>query len=440
MAEDSQDRGGSMPAVDGFLKTIMRSGLLSREQLQESLRALPQQQRDHSEAVAEHLIRNGQLSRFQARKLLQGAARGLVLGPFQVLAPIGRGGMGTVYLARDQRSDLLLALKILPPRRSREEPRVLARFRREMDMCQRVSHPHLAWTHEVGVYHGVYYIAMEYIPGKSLHRVVSERGPFPVSRAARLFAEVASALEHAHCQGLIHRDLKPSNIMITPHDHAKLLDLGLALVLGERDAEREVIGGKGYIVGSMDYISPEQVADSSSVDARSDVYGLGCTLYYALTGRPPFPEGTRKEKLLCHRDQQPEPIEQFNPRVPPEFIALVRRMMAKNPGERFESASALCLELQNWSAGEAVKPLDRPTDTAYQEAVRDLETTEPGVDATPLEIPQRKKSKHRHRGRRSSTGHAATQPASAPLPVRTLLVIGLVCAGLFLVALLLMIL
>src|SRR5262249_27631002 len=218
-------------------------------------------------------------------------------GQFQVLAPVGRGGMSTVYLARDTRSDLLVALKVLSPKRAREEARVLARFRREMEMSQRVAHPHVAWTFEVGVCQGVYYIAMEYIPGGSLFRLVAEKGPLQVPRAARLFAEVASALDHAHHQGLIHRDLKPSNGLITPNDHAKLLDLGLAISQGEQGLAREVIGGAGYVVGTMDYISPEQAEDASSVDPRSDIYGLGCTLYYALTGRPPFPGGTTAEKL-----------------------------------------------------------------------------------------------------------------------------------------------
>src|SRR5262249_12625358 len=155
--------------------------------------------------MADHLVKLGKLSRFQASKLIGGAPLGLVLGPYQVLAPIGRGGMGTVYLARDTRSQMLLALKVLPPKRAREEERLLARFRREMELSQRVAHPHIAWTYEVGVYQGVYFIAMEYIPGRSLYRLVQEEGPLPVGRAARLFAEVAAALDHAHHQGLIHR-------------------------------------------------------------------------------------------------------------------------------------------------------------------------------------------------------------------------------------------
>jgi serine/threonine protein kinase len=368
------------PTVERFLKTVLRSGLLDREQLQASLRGMPAEGRDDPDAVADHLVKTGKLSRFQARKLLKGTAVGLLLGPFQILAPIGKGGMGTVYLARDSRSDQLLALKVLPPRKAREEERMLVRFRREMEMCQRVAHPHIAWTLDVGVCQGVYYIAMEYIPGKSLYRLVAEDGPLPVPRAARLFAEVSSALEHAHAQGLIHRDLKPSNILVTPNDHAKLLDMGLALVQGETAAAREVIGGHGYIVGTMDYIAPEQAADAARVDPRSDIYALGCTLYYAVTGRPPFSGGSTVEKLQRHRDETPIPVNEINPAVTPGFGRLVARMMAKKPDERFLSAAELREELQPWTAGETVRPLDKPGDTQFVQAVALLEAAEPASD------------------------------------------------------------
>ena len=372
-------------SADDFLRLIIRSGLLTRDQLQDSLRPLAAEQRARTTAIAEHLVKLGKLSRFQARKLLQGTHRGLVLGPFQVLAPIGRGGMGTVYLARDQRSSQLLALKVLPPERARSEERILARFRREMDMSQRVSSPHIAWTFDLGVSQGVHYMAMEYIPGKSLHRLISEGGPMQPGRAARLMAEVASALEHIHTQGMVHRDIKPANIMVTPHDRAKILDLGFALVRGEEGTAREVVGGQGYVVGTMDYIAPEQTEDPTKVDGRADIYALGCTMYVALTAQLPFPGGTNREKMARHRDEQPRSLVELNPAVPPGLAAVVQRMMAKDPAQRYQTAGEVEQELRTWSTGEKVKPLDRPEDLEFLEEVAKLAETEMGED---VELPE----------------------------------------------------
>lgn len=372
------------PAVESFLKTVVRSGLLTAEQLQEALRRVPRESRTDPQALADHLIRHGKLSRFQAQKLLKGTSRGLLLGPFQILAPIGKGGMGAVYLARDARNQQLVALKILPPKRARAEERLLTRFQREMEVCRRVAHPNLAYTYDAGVQQGVYYIAMEFIPGKSLYRLVNEHGPLDPARVARLFTEVCAGLAHAHQQGLIHRDLKPSNIMVTPNDHAKILDLGLALVQGEEGEAREVVGGAGYIVGSMDYIAPEQTEDALRVDARSDIYALGCTAYYALTGQPPFPDGTRREKMRRHRHEQPPLLAGLNPAVPPALVRLVLRMMAKDPAGRPPSADAVCRDLLALAPHAAGLPLDRQDDQAFQKAVTALQNAEAAADSFPV--------------------------------------------------------
>jgi serine/threonine protein kinase len=363
-------------AVDSFLKTVLRSGLLNRDQLRSALRNVPREQRQNPQNLADHLIKLGKLSRFQAYKLLQGAAFGLMLGPYQILAPIGRGGMGSVYLALDTRTQARLAVKVLPPKKARQEERYLARFRREMDLSQRVRHDHLARTFDVGVFQGVNYIAMEYIPGLSLHRLVGRQGPLPVARAARLFAEVCSGLEHAHEQGLVHRDLKPSNIMVTPNNHAKILDLGLAMMEGEVEDDIEVIGGQGYVVGSMDFIAPEQTEDSTRVDARADIYSLGCSLYYAVTGQPPFPGGKNRDKIRRHRHEEPEPLTRLNPSVPDEFAALVARMMDKSPERRFASAYDARGELLAWAAAEPELPLDQQGDRTFQDAVIALESAD----------------------------------------------------------------
>src|ERR1051326_6928899 len=376
-----------MPSVEVFLTSALKSGVLNGQQLEETLRTLGPPQRDDAGAVAASLVKQGRLSSFQAEKLLQGAPLGLVLGPNQILAPVGKGGMGTVYLARDVRTLKLLALKILPPKKAREEERTLARFRREMELCQKVSHPHLTQTYEAGICQGVYYIAMEFLPGRSLYRLVSESGVLTAPRAARLFSEVALGLDHAHKRGLIHRDLKPSNIMVTPHDHAKVLDLGLALVQGESGGDREVVGGQGYIVGTMDYLAPEQAGDATNVDPRSDIYSLGCALYFALTGRPPFPEGSKLDKISAHRSRKPDSLARLNPSVASGFVALVERMMAKAPAQRFQTAWDVYKELQKWIGKEPSLPLDAPSDMSFKHAIAQLSQSLPAPELAQETIP-----------------------------------------------------
>lgn len=361
--------------VDQFLRMIARSGLLEETKVQKLHGIAPAHVRAHAELLAEWFVRSGILTQYQSTKLLQGAERGMVLGPYQMLAPIGRGGMGSVYLARDTRDRRLVALKVLPPHRYKEEERHLTRFRREMDMCRKVFHPHLTRTFEAGVWQGVYFIAMEYVPGVTLSRKVQQDGPLPIDRAARIFSQVAAAMHYAHGQGLIHRDLKPSNIMITPNGHAKVLDLGLALIEGEELPEdKTIVGGHGYVVGTMDYIAPEQVESPTDVDPRADLYSLGCALYSSLTGQPPFPGGTAQQKIRKHLADWPAPLTELNPTVPVAFAKIVERLMAKRPNNRPTS----CLELQGllrpWLGDEPELPMDTTVDNSNPRDVFDLET------------------------------------------------------------------
>jgi serine/threonine protein kinase len=329
-----------MLKLQEFLECIVDSGLLTREKLGESLRTLPPDIRADPQAVADHLIFAGLLTDFQARKLLKGANKGLVLGHYQVLWLLAKGGMSTVYLARDQRGGQLVALKVLPPKRAKEGDRQLIRFRREMELCQRLAHANIAYVYEIGVHaKKIYYLALEYVPGESVSQLVRRRGAIPWKRARKLFAQIASALSHAHERGLIHRDVKPGNIMVTPQEKGKLLDFGLALMPGELEM-LEVVGGKGYVIGTMDYIAPEQILDSSLADERSDLYGLGCSLYYALSGQPPFPNGTKQEKMQRHLKEEPRPLLDLTPEIPPDLAAIVAKLMAKKPEHRFATAHA----------------------------------------------------------------------------------------------------
>ena len=330
-----------MLALTDFLHCIVDSGLLTKEQVGDSLQTLAPQVRADPRAVADHLVFAGLLTDFQARKLLHGLKKGLILGHYRVMWPIAKGGMSAVYLARDQRSSQLVALKVLPPKRAKEGDRQLIRFRREMELSQKLAHGNIAYVYEIGVHaKKVYYLALEYVPGESVQHMVRRGGPLNWKRAAKLFAQVAAALSHAHERGLIHRDVKPGNIMITPEEKAKLLDFGLALEPGELEMQ-EVVGGKGYVIGTMDYIAPEQITDSSLATELSDLYGLGCTMYFALTGHPPFPGGSKHAKMLHHLSDEPRPIVDLAPQVPAEFAAVVSKLMAKRPEERFASAQVV---------------------------------------------------------------------------------------------------
>jgi eukaryotic-like serine/threonine-protein kinase len=345
-------------SADEFLRNLLRSELLSREELQAAIRKVPSERRENPAHIADDLVAARLLTQFQAHKVLAGVVVGLKLGPYQVQAPIGRGGMGTVYLARDSRNGEAAAIKVVSPKRAKGGERHLARFQREMMLSQKLKHPSVALTRDVGVFKGVHYLVLEYIPGLTLYRLVMRDGPLSVPRTARLFVEICSALDHAHSQGLIHRDLKPSNIMVTPDDHAKLLDLGLALMIGEEVDDPEVVGGKGYVVGSVEYIAPEQTRDPTQVDARADLYSLGCTLYFALTGRGPFtgpgPPGSPnalspKELMRAHRHADPEPIQSRNPTVPAGLANLIQRLLAKKPKYRPASAAIVRQELLAFS-------------------------------------------------------------------------------------------
>ena len=372
------------PTMDSFLATLTRSRLLERPRLDQAL--AERHSTSSARTFAEALVARGFLTHYQAEKLLLGLWQGLVLGPYHVLAPLGRGGMGTVYLARDSRVAVhtLVALKILPPKRAREEENALARFRREMDLGRRLAHPNVTRTLDAGIDADVHYIAMEYVPGTSLRRLVDRDGPRPVSEAARIFRDVAAGLSHAHERGLIHRDLKPSNIMVTPDGTAKILDLGLAMLVDEIVPEGcRVVGGENYIVGTMDYIAPEQGVNARDVGPRTDLYSLGASLYFTLTGAPPFPGGTSKQKLRWHRTEIPPPVRSINPGVPPELETLVQELMAKRPEDRPVSADAVWERLQPWVPLTAV-PIAIPLATE-SETVLTIDT--PSYDPSLWGVP-----------------------------------------------------
>jgi serine/threonine protein kinase len=337
-----------MARLDDFVADVVSSGLIPRSFLREVLQGFkPEGRGDEDVRLARELIRRELLTSYQARKLLSGATRGFFLGDYVILQRIGEGGMGKVYLARRRGDGQHVALKVLPPNRLQAIRNALDRFRREMDLSRLVRHKYVARTLDIGEEDGVHYMVMEYVPGDTLYNLVKDpgRGPFRVPDAARLFIKVCEGLAAAHDVGLVHRDIKPANIMVTPDGDAKILDLGLARTIEEEGG----LTKPNTIIGTLDYASPEQLGDAAKADARSDLYSLGCTLYFALAGRPPFEGGDVVNKIFRHRMDEAEPLERVAQGVPAAFSAIVKKLMAKDPADRYQDARELANDLARWT-------------------------------------------------------------------------------------------
>lgn len=264
------------------------------------------------------------------------------LGDYQLDEFVGGGGMGAVFKALDITLNRTVAVKVLAGHRATDEE-MLRRFRNEAQSAARLNHENIGLVHAVGSSDGWHYIVFEYIQGTNLRDIVRQRGPLGVAAVVDISLQVAAALEHAVKRNVTHRDIKPSNIIITPTGRAKLVDMGLARlkhVRGEQD-----LTVSGMTLGTFDYISPEQARDARAADIRSDLYSLGCTMFFMLVGRAPFADGTMVQKLLQHQQEPPPAIESLRADVPRRLAAAIRRLMAKRPEDRFERPATLEVEL-----------------------------------------------------------------------------------------------
>jgi eukaryotic-like serine/threonine-protein kinase len=318
------------PVSTSELVALMRqSGVVSSARLETGLPDLP----DDPEVAARVLIREGWLTYFHAEQLLKGRWHGFTIGKYQILERLGCGGMGVVYLAEHLILERRVAIKVLPPHLAKESW-FLDRFYREAQAVAALSHPNIVHAHDVDHDDAFHFLVMEYVDGASLQQIVHEHGPLSVTRAAHYVRQVARGLEHARQAGLVHRDVKPGNLLLDRQGTVKILDLGLACF---QDSQRksQAKPSERVMVGTDDYLAPEQIVDSDAVDARADIYGLGATFYYLLSGSPPFPEAPSPSlKLIWHLTKSPRPIREIRSDVPEAMEALLVRMMAKNPWER----------------------------------------------------------------------------------------------------------
>ncbi|HEY2157682.1 MAG TPA: serine/threonine-protein kinase [Isosphaeraceae bacterium] len=288
-----------------------------------------------SRELAARLIKERLLTEYQARRLLAGKSHGMVLGKYIILDRIGSGSMGRVYKATHQLMGRAVALKIIAPEIVSNE-RAVARFYREMKLVGRLDHPNVVRAFDSDSINNILYIVMEYVQGRSLAELLKD-GPLPPIDVVGYAAQAALGLAHAHEQGIVHRDIKPSNLLLTDEKLIKVLDLGLG-VLMEADSQATFATADGIAVGTVDYMSPEQ-ACGKEVDGRSDLYSLGCAMYHLITGRHAFPGASPIERLGKRINNRPVPITDLRPDLPPTLVAVMDKLMASKPPDRYQTGN-----------------------------------------------------------------------------------------------------
>ena len=366
-----------------FLDSLRESGLLTAEQLEEATRLVPESNRGR--LVARALVSKGLLTRFQAEQVLAGRTSGFSLGQYRILDLLGEGGMGRVFKAQHVTMNRVVALKVLTPSLLKTA-RAQDLFMREVRLAAQLVHQNIVTAFDANQINGRCYLVLEYVDGPNLDQLVRDYGPLPIGAACEMIRQIAVGLQFAQHKKMVHRDIKPANLLLlrTGNDTlgmVKISDFGLA---GLHDAEDAPDGSGSLltkpntVMGTPDFVSPEQAKDVHSADIRSDLYSLGCTFYYLLTGNVPFPDGSAMEKLVRHAMSEPEAIEKLRPDVPVEVASIVRRLMKKKPEDRYQSPTELEAAVAPWArnialSGLAVKPAhvgdDLPEEAVAEEVL-----------------------------------------------------------------------
>jgi eukaryotic-like serine/threonine-protein kinase len=331
------------------------------------------------------LVQRGWLTPYQQSQILSGQAEKLIIGSYRIQSPLGEGGMGMVFKAIQPKLDRIVALKVIRPQVLAARPEILSRFHREARAIAQLNHPNIVILFDADEANDTHFIAMEYVDGLTFEKMVRQSGPMSIKQAAEYIRQCALGLQHAYEVGLVHRDIKPSNILVSQRSSGvsngssmrlirpqlvtvrdrersqtqstgsfarswgtvKILDMGLARLTEALDEEARPqndytpLTRAGALLGTPDFIAPEQARDARTVDIRADIYSLGCTFYYILTGKPPFPGGTDVQKLIRHQNEKPFPIEELRPGIPTEIVLILNRMLEKRVEDRFSSPKQL---------------------------------------------------------------------------------------------------
>jgi serine/threonine protein kinase len=348
-----------MPApttIDSFVELLGKSNLIEEPRLRAFLQqVVPLSTTPRN--LAARLVASGLLTQFQAEQLLLGKHRGYTIGKYRILERIGSGGHSNVYLGEHLVVKRRVAIKVLPLAHA-QNPAALARFYREARATGALDHPNLVKAHDIDCDNGLHFLVMDYVDGSSLQQIVSRFGPLSVERSAYYICQAALGLQAAHTAGLVHRDVKPANILLDRRGVIRVLDLGLARFYSDNEDPLTLKYESNNVLGTADYVAPEQALNSHDVDIRADIYSLGATFYFLLTGQPLFPEGHITHKLIWHQTKQPTPVRQLRPEIPPKLAAVVERCIEKDPDRRYQMPAEVVEALKPWTG----KPLPPPCD------------------------------------------------------------------------------
>ncbi len=402
-----------------FLATMERSGILSETGLQEVRDCLVQdRQLQDSSVLAERLVKQGRLTEFQARRLLVGKAKSLVFGRYLLLDRLGIGAMGRVFKARHRLMDRLVALKVVLPVCASSKHSV-SRFFREMRIVGVLDHPNVVRAFDADQHEDSPYIVMEYLEGEDLEKVLRRRGMLPPQEVIDCMIQVAWGLAHAHEKGVVHRDIKPTNLFLDNTGVVKVLDLGLGAFVGvSNEGASAQDTDEGFVVGTCDYMSPEQL-NGQAVDARTDQFSLGCTMYRLLTGEFAFPGMTKMDRMVKRVQDRHVPITDVRKDLPVPLVAVIDRLLSPRPEDRFSSAAEVAEELEMLlPAADRRKRVTRTSPGSQQ--LRTSTSSSLPEPETPLDWSLIESALQSKRDRARETAHSTRRAApDSPRPTST---------------------
>lgn len=337
-------------SIEQFTKEVEQSGILAAELLSEI--APSKSIAENADDLARELVRKKLLTRYQAEAIHQGNGKSLKLGNYVLLDKIGAGGMGQVFKAQHRRMKRVVAIKLLPSSLSTDKD-AIARFEREVEAAAKINHPNIVAAYDADCANGIHFLVMEFVEGSDLSALIRSKGPLPIAKAIDYITQAARGLDVAHKKGIIHRDIKPANLLLGSDGIVKILDMGLARLNNPLDGAQPMdLTTTGLLMGTIDYMSPEQALSTKTADERADIYSLGCTLWYLLMGRSIYEGESMMAKLLAHREQPIPSLRSGQRNVPPPIDDIFQKMVAKNASDRYQSISELMADLEQCRFGE----------------------------------------------------------------------------------------